>query len=260
MTYQIVFLDIDGTILKPDHTYTPETKAAIAEVKAKGLHVFLATGRPIHEIAGLAEELDVDAFIGYNGAYAVYEGETLVNEPIESNKMTQILETAEAFDDELIMYTNGANYFTDPAHPSAQNFIDTFQLKHNAKWDPSRINDVLGATLMRTENPLHYEQQDPSLRLAPVTVNGISDSYDILRKEVNKGQAINKILKELDIPKEAAIAFGDGMNDKEMLQSVGAGFAMGNAHPELFQYCTHRTATVTDSGIRHGLQMLKVIE
>jgi hydroxymethylpyrimidine pyrophosphatase-like HAD family hydrolase len=48
---------------------------------------------------------------------------------------------------------------------------------------------------------------------------------------VNKGEAVKKVLQVLKIKKEQAIAFGDGMNDKEMLEVVGESFAMGNAHP-----------------------------
>ncbi|HLT57011.1 MAG TPA: HAD hydrolase family protein, partial [Bacillota bacterium] len=74
------------------------------------------------------------------------------------------------------------------------------------------------------------------------------------------GEAIKKILEHLNIPKEAAIAFGDGMNDKEMLQAVGEGFAMGNANPDLLPYAKHQTATVDESGIYIGLQQLGIVE
>ncbi|WP_217589606.1 HAD family hydrolase [Lentibacillus saliphilus] len=259
MTYNVLFLDIDGTILTSNHTYTEETKQAIDHVKAKGLHVFLATGRPIHEISDLAHELGINAFIGYNGAFASYKNETIVDEPIPRKTLETILYTAKQHGDDLIMYTNGENYYTNIDHPESQNFIQTFQLKHNAQWDASKINDVLGTTLIHTQNPLPYEN-DPSLRLAPVNVNGIHNCYDVLRKDVHKGEAIKKVLNVLNIPAEQAIAFGDGMNDKEMLQSVGAGFAMGNAHPDLFQYAPYRTATVDESGIKKGLQQIGVID
>src|SRR5690625_4568424 len=72
MDYKSVFLDIDGTILKPDHTFTNSTKNAIHQMRTKGIEVFLATGRPLHELDELANQLDVHSFIGYNGAYATH--------------------------------------------------------------------------------------------------------------------------------------------------------------------------------------------
>ena len=48
--YKILFLDIDGTILRPDDTIEDSTKTAINEMKKQNIEVVLATGRPIHEI------------------------------------------------------------------------------------------------------------------------------------------------------------------------------------------------------------------
>ncbi len=66
--YQIIFLDIDGTILRPDDTIQESTRHAVAQAKEKGIEVFLATGRPLHEIAEIGKELNISSFIGYNGA------------------------------------------------------------------------------------------------------------------------------------------------------------------------------------------------
>jgi len=61
--YKVLFLDIDGTLLTPDDTIEESTKAAISQVQANGMEVFLATGRPLHEIDDLAKELNIHSFI-----------------------------------------------------------------------------------------------------------------------------------------------------------------------------------------------------
>ncbi|MGF7013088.1 HAD superfamily hydrolase (TIGR01484 family) [Ornithinibacillus bavariensis] len=61
MTYKILFLDIDGTILNPDHTYHPKTKEAIEQVRSQGIEVFLATGRPENELKEIADELNIES-------------------------------------------------------------------------------------------------------------------------------------------------------------------------------------------------------
>ena len=92
MDYKSVFLDIDGTILKPDHTFTDSTKNAIRQMRTKGIEVFLATGRPLHELGELANQLDVHSFIGYNGAYATHNDQTFYNEPIHQDIVKQYIE------------------------------------------------------------------------------------------------------------------------------------------------------------------------
>ena len=105
----------------------------------------------------------------------------------------------------------------------------------------------------------HY-QIDDNLRFSEVNVDGARDAFDVLRLNMNKGEAVKKVLQRLQIPKEQAIAFGDGMNDKEMLEVVGESFAMGNAHSDLFQYAKYRTTAVTDSGIFNGLKTLGLVK
>ena len=80
--YQALFLDIDGTILQPDDTMQDSTKEAVKQMKEQGLEVFLATGRPLHEIADIGEVLKIDSFIGYNGALAIYNGQDILKSPM----------------------------------------------------------------------------------------------------------------------------------------------------------------------------------
>ncbi|MGP4105728.1 HAD family hydrolase [Virgibacillus sp. L01] len=257
MTYKLLFLDIDGTILKPDHTYTEATRNAIAKVKEQGIEVFLATGRPLHEIDKLAKELNIHSYIGYNGAFAVHHDKTVVNEPMDKNTVEKFLDIAAKNDHELVLYTRDTSYYTTLTRPLVTNFIDTFQMHKNELFKREKSDQILGATLMNLSpsQPALYEL-GANIHLSPVHVAGAEHCYDIIRKNVNKGIAVDKVLNLLDIPREQAIAFGDGMNDKEMLQAVGEGFAMGNAPEELFQFAKNKTTAVSDEGIVNGLKKL----
>lgn len=261
MTYKVLFLDIDGTILKSDHSYTELTKQAIRDVKKQGVDVFLATGRPLHEIDQLADELDVHSYIGYNGAFAVHQNQTILNETMDHNVVKKILDIANEHNHELVLYTRSRNYFTTLTRPIVTNFINTFQLKKNEMLTPDVMDQILGATVMNLDasQPSLYEL-DANINLSPVNIPGVEGSFDIIRETVNKGLAVEKVFNLLNIKRDEAIAFGDGMNDKEMLKMVGNGFAMGNAHPDLFEYAKHRTSTVTDDGIFNGLKQLGLVK
>lgn len=261
MTYKLLFLDIDGTILKPDHTYSASTKEAIAEVKEQGVEVFLATGRPLHEVKELAEELDVQSFVGYNGAFGIYQDETIINEPLKESTIKEFLRLAKEHNHELVCYTSEKNYFTSLTHPKVQQFIDIFNLKWNEALTEDVVSGILGATVMnlKPEDVALYEEE-ADIHLSQVNVEEVKHGYDIIRKSVNKGVAVQRIMDRLNVKKEQTIAFGDGMNDKEMLQAVGEGFAMGNCAPELLPYSKHQTTTVTESGIANGLKQLGLLK
>ncbi|WP_338472234.1 HAD family hydrolase [Niallia sp. XMNu-256] len=260
MDYKIVFLDIDGTILMPDHTYTESTKEAIGQLKDQGIEVFIATGRPIHEIKELAEELKVTSFIGYNGALAIHNNKPVVDEPMKRSLVLKLLETARELHSEMLLYTSGKNYFTNLEHPDLQNFADTFQFKNNYLLTDEVLDQILGISIINVKpSEIAHFEIDDTLRLSEINVEGIEDAVDVIRTHVNKGEAIKKILHRLNINREQSIAFGDGMNDKEMIEVVGEGFAMGNSHPDLFQYAKHTTTSVSDSGIYNGLKKLGIV-
>lgn len=260
MDYKIVFLDIDGTILMPDHTYTESTKEAIDQLKDQGIEVFIATGRPLHEIKELAEELNVTSYIGYNGALAIHKNEIVVDEPMERSLVVKLLEVARECHSEMALYTSESNYFTNLEHPDLQNFAHTFQFRNNLLLTDDVLNQILGMSIINVKpSEIPHFQINDTLRLSEINVEGIKDAVDVIRTHVNKGEAIKKILHRLNINKEQSIAFGDGMNDKEMVEVVGEGFAMGNSHPDLFQYAKHTTTSVTDSGIYNGLKKLGLV-
>jgi len=259
--YKVLFLDIDGTLLTPDGTIEESTKAAISQVQASGLEVFLATGRPLHEIDDLAKELNIRSFIGYNGAYAIYQGEDIFQEPMDPVLVKHFIKIASEHQHEVVLYTNNKNVFTNMDAPVMRKFIKMFHLYKNESYSPLFNNDVLGMTIvnLKKDDVALYEKED-SIHLSQVNVEGMRHCYDVIRDKVNKGYGIQMVFKRLGISRECSIAFGDGMNDKEMLQIAGESFAMGNGHPDIFQYAKHKTTEVTDSGIYNGLKMLGLVD
>ncbi len=258
--FKVLFLDIDGTILTPDDSIEETTINAVNQVQEKGIEVFLATGRPLHEINEIAKELNVHSFIGYNGAYAIYQGEDLFQEPMEQKTVEQFIETANRNKHEMVLYTKSQNIFTNIEAELAKEFIAKFHLHKNDSYSPAKDYEVLGITLFNLEPHDTSLYAGNQIHLSQVNIEGMHHCYDVIRDKVNKGIGVEFVLKHLGLNKENAIAFGDGLNDKEMLMSVGEGFAMGNGHPDLFQYAKHTTTSVTDSGIYYGLKSLGIIE
>jgi len=58
-------------------------------------------------------------------------------------------------------------------------------------------------------------------------------AVDVMPRTVNKWTACEWVMRETGFGAAQAIAFGDGLNDVEMLEGAGIGIAMDNGHPEL---------------------------
>lgn len=79
-------------------------------------------------------------------------------------------------------------------------------------------------------------------------------AYEIYLKRNTKAHGILKVLDILNIPIENSYAFGDGINDIEMLSTVGCGIAMGNASDEVKKYAHKVTESVHDDGVAVGIK------
>lgn len=259
--YKILFLDIDGTIVRPDHTIEESTRIAIAEMKNKGIEVVLATGRPLHEIMETAKELQIDSFVAYNGSLAIYKGTEIFKEFMDGDNLRKYLEVAKAHNHEIILYSRNKNYLTNLETPLVKQFLEQFHLKKNEMFTGESINEILSLTLLTPdENEINHYPELENIHFSQVNVNGYTGCYDVILDNVNKGVAVKKILDHLLIPEGLAIAFGDGLNDVEMLSTVGESFAMGNAHPKLKPYAKHVTTDVHNSGVYNGLKSLGLLE
>lgn len=258
---KIVFLDIDGTILRPDDTIEKSTKNAVAQLKGKGIEVFLATGRPLHEITDIGDELSISSYIAYNGAYAIHQGTTLFHEPFPASLVDDIVQTAKENHFDLVLYSQNKSIFTSAESEIVKEFIRTFHLKKNALYNEVQIDEILGATIITSQE--HAEKRFKhidEIHLSSINVEGMKNCRDVIREKVNKGVAVEAVLAALQLQPDQAVAFGDGMNDKEMLSAVGSGFAMGNANPNLFSYATYKTTDVEHSGVYNGLKSIGLLE
>ena len=79
---------------------------------------------------------------------------------------------------------------------------------------------------------------------------------DVINANVNKGNAIKVIQEIYGISPEECVAFGDYMNDYEMLQNCGESYAMENAHDEIKKVAKYIAPSNDDEGV---MQVLKKI-
>jgi hydroxymethylpyrimidine pyrophosphatase-like HAD family hydrolase len=71
---------------------------------------------------------------------------------------------------------------------------------------------------------------------------------------MNKALGLKKLLDHLNLKPEEAAAFGDGLNDLELIESVGTGIAMGNAVDELKGKARYVTRSLHEGGIAFAVE------
>ena len=144
-----------------------------------------------------------------------------------------------------------------PYHPHVEESIGSLKLPHPSYekhfQDKESIYQALVFCLSKEEGM--YQQKFPEFKL----VRWHRVSVDILPKGASKAKAILLLQEKFGLAIEDTIAFGDGLNDIEMLEVVGFSVAMGNGHAEALKRATYITEHVDEDGLAKAMHYLKLI-
>jgi Cof subfamily protein (haloacid dehalogenase superfamily) len=260
MGYKTVFLDIDGTILPHGKNITNATKQAIQRLKEKNIHVVIATGRAPYFANPIIEDLGIDSMIFFNGSYVLHQGEVIHQTPIEKKVLEKLHVWTNNYKHPLT-YLGGSEFrVTEIEHPYV---MEAFRYD---PWKPQQASptfwleqDIYQLFLhCEMEEERIYQQNIPELHFRRWSQEGMR-TCDVNLSNGTKASGILKMLEKLGISPDETVAFGDGLNDIEMLSLVGMGVAMGNARPEVKAYANMVTASAEEDGVKQGLEKLGLI-
>jgi Cof subfamily protein (haloacid dehalogenase superfamily) len=254
----VIFFDIDGTLLNHNKELPSSTKKAIFQLKEKGHIVAIATGRAPFMYEELRQELEIDTFVSYNGQYVVLNGEVLYTNPLNISALEKLTAAALENNHPVVFMDHEDMKANVPDHPHIKESIDTLKITRFPTHDPHYYvgREMYQTLLFCPEGEeQQYEEEFHDfdfIRWHPVSV-------DVLPKGGSKAKGIEKIVQKLGFPEDRQFAFGDGLNDIEMLMSVKNSVAMGNAEEVVKSAAKHVTKSVEDDGILHGLQMVGLL-
>ena len=100
-----------------------------------------------------------------------------------------------------------------------------------------------------------YEEKFPTVQF----VRWHEYSCDMLPAFGSKARGIQKLIEHIQMSMEEVIAFGDGLNDVEMLSTVGLGVAMGNGHEKAKAAASFVAEHVDEDGLAKAMRTLKLI-
>ncbi|WP_066176448.1 Cof-type HAD-IIB family hydrolase [Bacillus marinisedimentorum] len=254
----IVFFDIDGTLLDHDKKIPESTKHAVDMLKKSGVDVAIATGRAPFMFEDIRNELGIDSFVSFNGQYVVYQGEVIYANPLDRNVLKQVDEYAAGYSHPLVFLDHQGMKANARLHSHIKESIGSLKMEH-PEYDPDyyKDRDIYQALLFSTAAEQHlYDGRFDGIKF----IRWHEKSQDILPAGGSKAKGIEVFLGQLGIPRSRVYAFGDALNDLEMLQYAGTGVAMGNALAEVKQAASHVTKDVTEDGILHGLKMVGLLK
>ena len=237
MLIRLIASDMDGTLLDEHSEVPPETYDLILALREKDVHFAASSGRRFDRLcqffAPVRDKMD---FVAANGAQVYVDGELVDREVFSHLGIRRLAKTVgkfeslhmALFDDEKSFLLDDEDKFVreiDKDLPNAERIWylpgpDVSILKISIYCEDGHVMDYAYA--------LSRELGDEFL-FAPSGTHWI----DALQRGVNKATGIEQVMAHHGITRDEVMAFGDSMNDYEIIRFVGTGCAMANGRPAL---------------------------
>lgn len=258
MDKKIIFFDIDGTLLDHDKNLPSSARESIQKLQSQGHVVAIATGRAPFVFEDLREQLGIDTYISLNGQVVVHNNEVIYKNPIVTEQFEKLKEHSQAKAHPLVVLNEREWNVTVDNHPHVEAAMGS--LKMEQQFLQHAVNHSLhekfqAMLFCQAEEETDYQQAFPAFDF----IRWHDYSVDVLPKGSSKAIGIQKLLEALALEESNAYAFGDGLNDREMLSFIPNSFAMGNALDAVKSSAKYVTTHVDDDGIYHGLQKVGLI-
>ena len=276
MAVKLIAFDLDYTLLDSEKRLSAENLAALTLAAEKGIYTVPATGRLYN---GLPEEIkNLPSFrwcILGNGA-RIYDA---ANDITAAAAEIPLADAFEIFD---FMESVGLRYDCyagDSAWIERKDFdeLDTFiEDKATCRFIRSVRTPVDGLREFLKANfdsilKIQVYFEDPELRLRMLRElperypklgfsSSIPVNMEINSKKANKGAGLMMLCDYLGIDVSETAAFGDGLNDMEMIETAGIGIAMANAEEKLKAAADMITGSCEESGVAQGIRKIVLNE
>ncbi|MGI6575943.1 MAG: Cof-type HAD-IIB family hydrolase [bacterium] len=240
MTYRLLAVDIDGTLVGDDLSISDATQEALRSCAEQGMVVTLATGRMFQSALPYAQKLGLTApLITYNGALIKDTGlGTIYHHRTIPLKLAQkVVQVVKELGLKLHTYVDDL-YYTDADDEWTRIYEKTAGVKAHIVGDLETFLDREPTKFIISAIPAKLDAMQPLIaaKLAADLYLARSRPFylELIHPAVSKLEGLKVLGARLKIRLEEMAVIGDSYNDIEMLQAAGLGIAMGNA-PEPVQ-------------------------
>ena len=259
---KLIAVDMDGTLLNDRKELPPDFLPLAEKLLARGIIFVIASGRQYYNLLTyFAAYRDRFYFISDNGSLVYHKGEAIYKQEIPSKDIFKI---TSALDQNLpgrfpILCGAGSAYIL--AGEDNPEFLHNAQMYHQrlktvTAFSEALARDKIGKIAIYDLNDAetdlypHFRTRFPHLNIALSGQHWI----DIMQKDVSKGSAIEFLQQKLGITPDQTMAFGDYLNDCELLRHAHYSYAMAGAHPELKRNSRFTAPSNNDGGVVTILQ------
>jgi Cof subfamily protein (haloacid dehalogenase superfamily) len=261
MPFDLIALDLDGTLLNSREEISPRNRRAIRSALDAGIRIVLVTGRGVDTPIRISKELGLNLpIICAHGALTkdFLANKTLGHVPVPLQYAKPMVEFAERsglsialYSEEFFYRLEGSKLYMEDMTGPAWREVKTFEDVMRTAPTFIRFLGRESVEAMQREFgdlPLHFK------------IEHWLDFVEcaVTNRDATKQRALARLCADFQITAERVLAIGDSRNDVPMLRWAGLGIAMGNALPEVRQSVRYVTATNDEDGVALALERFAV--
>jgi hypothetical protein len=258
---KLVVSDMDGTLLNSKGKVSPQFFALFKELQKRNIYFCAASGRQhnsiVDKLAAIKNDIHV---IAENGAIAKKGEEILLVNSLDSEKIINIIPVLRNIKDANIVLCSQNSAFIESKDGR---FISLFQEYYHSFQVVDDLMVIAKTTPILKIAIYHFNSSEDFIYPA---IKHLKNEYllkisgqnwlDISDEKANKGNALRKVQKLLNVTKAETMVFGDYHNDIEMLQEADFSFAMKNAHKDIKELANYTTESNDNFGVELILERL----
>ena len=271
---KLIAFDLDGTLLTTEKELTDENLAALERAAEAGIVLVPATGRFFGVIPENVRSLPwFRYYITINGAsvYDAREGRALLRAEIPWGRAVEVMEYLDTLPVIYDCYMDDWGWMTRALYDRAADFAPhrhSLDMLRNFRRPVPELKAHI-TELGHDVQKIQMFFRDPALRLRSmeemklrfpdlVVTSSIPRNVELNSLDAQKGIALVRLAERLGIDPAQTVAFGDDLNDVNMLRAAGLGVAMANAGPEAKAAADLVTDSCDESGV--GRAILRLLD
>ncbi len=276
---KIIFMDIDGTLVNDNGVIPESAKLAVQKARENGHLVFICTGRSKAELFPEILDIGFDGIIGAAGGYIEVGQEVILHKNVSKKDVEHLVNYFNENKIDFYLESNGGLFASENCkkhideiiekileeNPDAREEVEKgLRPFHDALIDEEYLirEDINKISFLGSDIPFEVIRKEfaAKFNVIPSTVPMFGEnSGELSVPGIHKATAIELLLQHLQADKKDTFAYGDGMNDLEMIEYVQQGIAMGNAKEALKEAADDVTGTHDEDGIFNSFKKYGLI-
>lgn len=261
--FKAVAVDMDGTFEDDDKKFDRKRfEKVLTDLRKLHVHFIVSSGRPLlrlrQDFFGFLDRIDI---VADNGSILTKDNKIIVRHVFTYKTGIKLINFIQTNYPEVHIAASGLNrsYYSKKAPTEFKNlmhffYIDSVEIGNLI--DIPTSENLTKLTLncsSELANELEKKFNETNAERIHCTTSGFNN-IDVMPNGVNKGQGIKYFLRYFNVKPSELIAFGDGMNDKEMIKLAGYSYAMKNGDKRLKKIAKYEAPSNNEMGVLQVLE------